>query len=60
MMHEPEEQEIRAQILEKIRQAEESLAQGLGRIVTEDSMRLLPSEVKARARARLATESIEL
>jgi hypothetical protein len=47
---------IRAEILSAVDAAEASLAQGEGRIVTQESMRHLATEVKQRARDRLAAE----
>ena len=44
----------RTEILAAVDKAEASLAQGAGRVITEQSMRELADEVKQRGRARLA------
>lgn len=46
----------RAQILAAVDAAEASLAQGVGRPITEESVRQLVGEVKSRGRARFAAE----
>ena len=46
----------RAQILAAVDVAEASLARGIGREITQESMRQLADEVKRRGRARLAAE----
>jgi putative addiction module CopG family antidote len=51
-----ERERTRAEILAAIDEAEDSLAQGKGRIITEQSMRDLAQEVKQRGRARLEAE----
>jgi hypothetical protein len=45
-----------AEILAAVDEAEASLAQGEGRVITQESMRELAEEVKRRGRARLAAE----
>jgi hypothetical protein len=47
---------VRAEIFASVDAAEASLSHGKGRIVTEQSMRDLASEVKQHGRARLAAE----
>ena len=49
----------RAELVDSVRQAEYSLAQGAGRDITEESVRLLASEVKSRGRERFAAEPIQ-
>ncbi len=51
-----ERERTRAEILAAIDEAEYSLAQGKGRILSEQSMRDLAQEVKQRGRARLEAE----
>ena len=51
-----EHERKRAEILASVDAAEVSLAQGKGRIITEQSMRELADDVKRRGRARLASE----
>jgi Arc/MetJ-type ribon-helix-helix transcriptional regulator len=51
-----ERERNRAQILAAVDLAEASLARGEGRVITENSMRELASDVKQRGRARLANE----
>jgi putative addiction module CopG family antidote len=51
-----ERERTRAEILAAIDEAEASLAQGEGRIITQESMRELAEEVKRRGRDRLAAE----
>ena len=51
-----ERERTRAEILAAVDEAEASLAQGEGRIVTQESMHELAEEVKRRGRVRLATE----
>ncbi len=46
----------RAEILASVDSAEESLARGEGRVITEESMRQLAHDVGQRGRARLAAE----
>jgi len=46
----------RAEFLLTIEDARASLAQGEGRVITQDSMRQLAQEVKERGRARLLAE----
>lgn len=46
----------RAQILAAVDAAEASLARGMGRPITQESVRQLAGEVKSRGRARLAAE----
>jgi Arc/MetJ-type ribon-helix-helix transcriptional regulator len=46
----------RAEVLTAVDTAELSLAQGEGRVITQQSMRDLASEVNRRGRARLAAE----
>jgi Arc/MetJ-type ribon-helix-helix transcriptional regulator len=52
-----ERERRRAEILAAIDIAEESLARGEGRVITEESMRELAREVSERGRARLAAEA---
>jgi len=47
---------VRAEILAAVDTAEASLARGEGRIITQQSMRDLASEVSKRGRERLAAE----
>jgi len=49
-----ERERNRAQILAAVDLAEASLGRGEGRLISEDSMRQLASDVKERGRARLA------
>ncbi len=49
-----ERERTRLEILAAVDRAEASLARGEGRIITEESVRDLASEVKQRGRARLA------
>ncbi len=49
-----ERERTRAELLAAVEVADASLARGEGRIITEQSMRELASEVKQRGRARLA------
>jgi putative addiction module CopG family antidote len=51
-----ERERTRAEILAAVDEAEASLERGEGRIVTQESMRQLAEDVKARGRARLAAE----
>jgi putative addiction module CopG family antidote len=51
-----ERERKRAELLATLDEAEASLARGEGRIITEESMRELAEEVKARGRTRLAAE----
>ncbi len=51
-----ERERTRAEILAAVDEAEVSLAQGGGRLITEESMRQLAEDVKQRGRARLASE----
>jgi len=51
-----ERERARVEVLAAIDLAEASLARGEGRIITEQSMRELATEVKARGRARLGAE----
>ena len=51
-----ERERTRAEILASIDEAEASLAGGEGRIITQQSMHDLASEVKQRGRDRLAAE----
>ena len=46
----------RAEILAAADAAEASVARGMGRSITQESMRQLAGEVKSRGRARLAAE----
>jgi len=46
----------RAQILAAVDAAEASLARGMGRSITQESVRQLSDEVKSRGRSRLAAE----
>ncbi len=46
----------RAEILASVDAAEAALTRGEGRVITQESMRDLASEVKQRGRARLAAE----
>jgi putative addiction module CopG family antidote len=47
---------VRAELLAAVDAAEASLARGEGRVITQQSMRDLASEVKQRGRSRLAAE----
>ena len=47
---------VRAELLASIDAAEASIANGKGRIITQNSMREFAGEVKERGRARLAAE----
>ena len=47
----------RVELLADVDEAEASLARGEGRVITEDSMRALASDVKQRGRARLAADA---
>ena len=47
---------VRAEILASVDTAEESIARGKGRVITQESMRHLADDVKQRGRARLAAE----
>lgn len=47
---------VRAQILAAVDAAEASLARGVGRPITQESVQQLAGEVKSRGRARLAAE----
>jgi putative addiction module CopG family antidote len=51
-----ERERARAQILAAVDEADAALARGEGRIITQQSVHDLASEVKQRGRARLATE----
>jgi len=51
-----ERERARAEILAAVDEAEDSLACGEGRAITQQSMRELAEEVKHRGRARLAAE----
>jgi Arc/MetJ-type ribon-helix-helix transcriptional regulator len=51
-----ERERTRAEILAAVDETEASVAQGEGRIITQESMRELAEEVKRRGRARLAAE----
>jgi putative addiction module CopG family antidote len=51
-----ERERARAELLAAVDAADASLARGEGRIITEQSMLELASEVKQRGRARLAAE----
>ena len=51
-----ERERRRTEILAAIDDAENSLARGEGRTITQESMRELAEEVKQRGRARLAAE----
>ena len=51
-----ERERTRAEILAAVDEAEDSLARGEGRIITQDSMRELAEQVKQRGRSRLAAE----
>jgi hypothetical protein len=51
-----ERERTRAQILASVEKADESLRQGQGRVITQESMRELADAVKLRGRARLAAE----
>lgn len=46
----------RAQILAAVDTAEASVTRGMGRSITQESMRQLSDEVKSRGRSRLAAE----
>ena len=47
----------RVEILSAVEAAERSLGDGRGRILTEETMRDLATDVKSRGRARLAADS---
>ena len=49
-----ERERRRAEILVSVDQAETSLAEGKGRIITRESLKVLADGIKARGRARLA------
>ena len=49
-----ERERVRAEILASVQLAQESLARGEGRAITQESMARLAGEVKQRGRARLA------
>ena len=51
-----ERERTRAELLLALDRADASLSRGEGRVITEQSMRELASEVNARGRARLAAE----
>ena len=51
-----ERERRRAEILAAVDISKASLADGKGRVITEESMRQLADEVKQRGRARLAAE----
>ncbi|HEV2380884.1 MAG TPA: hypothetical protein VG206_13980 [Terriglobia bacterium] len=51
-----ERERQRAEFLLTLDEARASLARGEGRVITQESMRQLASEVKERGRARLLTE----
>ena len=51
-----ERERRRAAILAAVDSAEASLAQGEGRVITEESMRQLAEEVSQRGRVRLVAE----
>jgi putative addiction module CopG family antidote len=51
-----ERERTRAEILAAVDEAEASLEQGDGRMITAESMRQLADEVKRRGRLRLASE----
>jgi len=51
-----ERERTRAEILAAVDEAEASLANGDGRIITQESMHEFAEDVKRRGRARLATE----
>ncbi len=51
-----ERERTRAEILAAVDLAEASVAQGGGRVITQESMRQLAEEVKQRGRSRLAAE----
>jgi Arc/MetJ-type ribon-helix-helix transcriptional regulator len=51
-----ERERTRAEILAAVDEAEASLARGVGRPITRESMRELAESVKQRGRARLAAE----
>jgi uncharacterized protein YaiL (DUF2058 family) len=53
-----EQQLRRAEILAAVDRAKASLAAGRSRIITEESMRQLADEVKARGRVRLAKDKL--
>ena len=52
-----ERERIRVEILADVDVAEASLANGEGRIITQQSMRELAEEVKQRGRARIAAKT---
>jgi hypothetical protein len=51
-----ERERLRAEFLLKLKDARSSLAEGDGRLITQESMRDLAGEVKERGRARLLEE----
>ena len=51
-----EREQTRAELLSVLDTAESSIAQGRGRVITQQSMRDLAAEVNRRGRARLAAE----
>jgi putative addiction module CopG family antidote len=51
-----ERERTRAELLAAIDKAEDSLARGQGRTITQDAMRDLAEEVKRRGRTRLTSE----
>jgi Arc/MetJ-type ribon-helix-helix transcriptional regulator len=51
-----ERERLRIELLVAVDQAEASLARGVGRLITPQSMQELASEVKQRGRARLAAD----
>jgi antitoxin ParD1/3/4 len=51
-----ERERVRTEILAAVDSAEASIAQGEGRVITQESMRQLAEEVKQRGRGRLAAE----
>ena len=52
-----ERERRRLEIVAMVEEAEASLARGEGRVITEESMKALAEEVKARGRRRLAEQS---
>jgi antitoxin ParD1/3/4 len=51
-----ERERLRAEILAAVDAADDSLARGDGRVITEESMQQLAEDVKQRGRARMASE----
>ncbi len=51
-----ERERMRTEILAAVDDAEDSLARGEGRIITQESMRELAHDVKQRGRARLSAD----